>query len=108
MSEQGKNYKEYFVPTLWILLNPYNLLALYFAKNGLAMWGVGTSYRINYSTLTLFKIFGIPTLVFALSWLGVRKWIKISYWKTYINSFVISLILIDTTLNIYWKFIKRS
>lgn len=93
---------------LLILLNPYNLVALFFALSGLAMWGAETNYKMDSSFFTLFKIFGVPTLMFALTWLGIKKWKKFNYWKMYLFSFVISLILILIASQIYWGIVGRK
>lgn len=108
MKKLGNNYKEYYITVLCSLLNPYILLAIYFTSKGFKIWGIWPGYRIDYSLLALLKILGIPTFAFISSWVALRRWTKMNYWKTYIVSFVISWILIDTIFNIYWKFIRHS
>jgi len=92
---------------LLILLNPYNLVALFFAISGLAMWGAGENYKIDSSFFTLLKIFGLPTLAFALTWVGIKKWRKLSFFKMYVFSFLISLILIILVSQIYWGLVRK-
>lgn len=97
-----------YVTALLILLNPYNLIALYFAFSGLAMWGSEENYKIDSFFFTLFRLFGVPTLAFAFSWIGIRKWRKFNYWKMYLSSFVISLVLIFIVSQIYWGIVGRK
>lgn len=93
---------------LFILLNPFNLVALYFAFGGLAMWGVGSDYRIDFSLYTLFKVFGIPTLAFGISWFALRRWKNISNLKVYALSSVTSFLMLAAVAQIYWAIIGRS
>lgn len=94
--------------TILILLNPYNLIASFFALSGLAIWGAGSTYKIDSSFITLFKIFAVPTIMFALVWFGIKKWKKINYWKMYFFSFVVSLILLFVISQVYWGFVGRK
>lgn len=95
------------VSAVLILLNPFNLVAFHFAVSGLAIWGVGPNYRLGYSALSLFKVFGIPTIVFARVWVILRKWRRFAYWQQYFLSSAISLLTFVLGAEIYWTIVGR-
>lgn len=92
---------------LYILLNPFNLVALHFAFSGLAIWGVGESYRLDFSLSAILNVFGIPTLIFMASWFLIRVFMRLSNWKLYILSTILSVILIYVGSEIYWTVVGR-
>lgn len=92
---------------LYILLNPFNLIAFSFALDGRAIWGVSPDYKLDFSVLSLFKVFGIPTLIFMASWFLIRVLMRLSNWKLYILSTIFSVILIYVGSEIYWTVVGR-
>lgn len=95
------------MPLLLILLNPFNLVALAFSVKGLAIWGVGGDYKLDLSLLSLFKIFGVPTLVFASAWMLLRLWKRPSNWKLYLASTALSIVVIVVGSQMYWAIVGR-
>jgi len=89
------------------LLNPFNLVAVYSALNGRAIWGVGDDYKLDFSLYSLFKVFGIPTLVFLVSWFAIKAWKKLSEWKLYFFASILSVILIFAISETYWGIVGR-
>lgn len=93
---------------LLILANPYNLVAFYFALGGFAIWGVGDNYILDFSLLSLFKVFGIPTLIFAAVWMLLTLWKKLSNLKLYAASSVLSFLIIIVCAKLYWLVVGRQ
>lgn len=93
--------------TLFVLANPFNLIAIFFALDGRAIWGVGEDYKLDYSMLTLFKVFAVPTLIFAAVWFLLKYWKKLGHWKLYAASSILSLLAIFVGSEIYWSIIGR-
>ena len=92
---------------LFILANPFNLIAIFFALNGRAIWGAGENYKLDYSLLTLFKVFGVPTLIFAAVWFLLKYWKNLAHWKLYAVSSVASLLVVFAGSEIYWSVVGR-
>lgn len=92
---------------LLILFNPFNLIAFFFALNGRAIWGVGEDYKLDFSLLSLFKVFGVPTLIFAAVWVLLKFWKRLSNWKLYAASSVLSFLTIVVGSQLYWSIVGR-
>lgn len=92
---------------LLILFNPFNLVGLYFALSGLAVWGLGESYKLDFSLFSLFKVFGVPTVIFATVWVLIKVWKRMTNWRLYIASTLLSFLIIVVGSQLYWSLIER-
>jgi len=95
------------ISMLFILANPFNLIAFYFALGGRAIWGVGEDYKLDFSLLSLFKVFGVPTIIFASMWFLLKYRSRLTYWKLYAASSLLSILIIIIGSQIFWSIIRN-
>lgn len=89
-----------------ILLNPFNIISLMLAKNGRAIWGVGSDYRLDYNVYTLIKVFAVPTLVFGAILFILDRYKKWNLFILYSLSLILSLVSIWFFSKLYWMIVK--
>ncbi|QDK44253.1 hypothetical protein DOM22_03325 [Bdellovibrio sp. ZAP7] len=66
-----------------VIFNPFNLIALYSHYTGKRFLGVEHAQSGD-----VMKAYVLPTLIYAIVWLILKKWKRWSYWNLYFFSFL--------------------
>ncbi|MEK2690022.1 hypothetical protein [Bdellovibrio sp. GT3] len=81
------NFQIFARDLIWTLVliafNPFNLIALYSRYTGKVF--VGMEHATSTDPV---KAYLLPTLVYAVIWLILKKWRRWSYWNLYFFSFL--------------------
>lgn len=94
--------RDFIWTVVLIILNPFNLIALYSRYTGKVFVGIPNTLHAH-SPEDIFKVLVLPTLIYALIWIILKKWKRWSYWNLYFFSFLGSIIVFYVLFNYVFK-----